>query len=71
VPEASHLVVANDARPGRILPAERQVMSVLQRHYSYIDDFVSHPNNDSTVKHPPTQRVFAAYRGDVSSHFFP
>ncbi len=44
MPEASHLVVANDARPGRILPAERQVMSVFQRHYSYIDDLVSHPN---------------------------
>src|SRR5205823_11678432 len=43
VPRASHLV--RDARPGRILLATQQVMSLRREHYSNTSDLVSHANN--------------------------
>jgi hypothetical protein len=44
VPGASHLKVARDARPGRILRAVPQVMSLQREHDSNSGDIVSHPN---------------------------
>ena len=44
VPGASHFTVAHEARPGRILRAASQVMSLRRVHYSNTSDFVSHPN---------------------------
>jgi len=46
VPGASYKVVTGDARPGRILLAEQQVLSASPRsQHSNIGDFVSHPND--------------------------
>ena len=41
VPAASHLTVPNDARAGRRLLAEQQVVS-LYGHHRYLGDLVSH-----------------------------
>jgi hypothetical protein len=45
VPGASHPAVTGDARPGRIRLAEQPVRSVQGPSHSYIDDLVSHPND--------------------------
>ena len=44
MPGASHLAVTGDARPGRILLAAQQVISLRRAYDSDIGDFVSHPN---------------------------
>jgi hypothetical protein len=54
VPEASHPTVASDARSGRILMAEHQVMSVVIWHHGYSRDFVSHPNGSIQRGRPET-----------------
>jgi hypothetical protein len=53
VPGASHLAVARDARPGRILRAVPQVMSLRKEHDSNSGDIVSHPND---LAQPPAGR---------------
>jgi hypothetical protein len=59
VPGASHPAVTSDARPGRILLAEQQVMSVQGSHHSYISDLVSHPNAQVHPPGPPQRRGVA------------
>jgi hypothetical protein len=45
VPGASHPAVTSDARPGRILLAAQQVISLRKVYDSNTGDFVSHPND--------------------------
>ena len=44
---ALHPAVASNARCGRILLADQQVMSLRKVHHSYTCDFVSHPNDQA------------------------
>ena len=45
MPGASYLAVTSGARPGRILRAAPQVMSLRRVHDSNCDSIVSHPND--------------------------
>ena len=49
---ASHATVSRDARPGGILRAAPQVMSLRREHDSNSDDFVSHPNEEVQQRRP-------------------
>src|ERR1700730_2189377 len=49
---ASHPTITRDARPGGILRAAPQVMSLPRVHDSNSDDFVSHPNDPAQQPGP-------------------